>query len=55
MTVVDRLTKYTLLFPLKKITAENVARVLFDNVVLRWGVPNTIVSDRDTAFVSNFW
>jgi hypothetical protein len=37
------------------VTASEVAQLVFDNVVRLHGFPETIVSDRDTRFTSNFW
>jgi hypothetical protein len=53
---VDRLTKMVHLVPTTtSVTAEQTARLLFDNVVRLHGVPKSIVSDRDPRFSSHFW
>ena len=36
-------------------TAEAVANAFVEHVVQRFGVPLTIVSDRDRRFTSHFW
>ncbi|SNX87466.1 related to Gag-pol polyprotein [Melanopsichium pennsylvanicum] len=54
--VVDRLTKYAILTPTyKTITSEQMAKMLKDQVMSRFGVPEHIVSDRGRQFVSAAW
>ncbi|SNX84754.1 related to pol protein [Melanopsichium pennsylvanicum] len=54
--VVDRLTKYAILTPTyKTITSEQTAKMLKDQVMSRFGVPEHIVSDCGRQFVSAAW
>ena len=56
LSVVDRFSKYCVFTPLKADTsAEAVANAFVDSVVRRFGVPLSIVSDRDHRFTSHFW
>lgn len=56
LTVIDRLSKMIHLIPTHQTaTAADTARLMFDNVVKYHGVPDSIISDRDTRFTSNFW
>jgi len=56
MVVVDRLTKYTHLGPLPTgFDAPRVATLFTEIVVKLHGLPSSIVSDRDTIFLSQLW
>ena len=54
--VVDRLTKMAHFIPCKKTSSsEDTTRFFLDNVYRYHGLPDDIVSDRGTQFVSKFW
>ncbi|GIL63307.1 hypothetical protein Vafri_17402, partial [Volvox africanus] len=56
LVMVDRLTKMVHVAPtMSSCTAEQTARLFFDNVVRLHGVPKNVVSDRGGQFVSKFW
>jgi hypothetical protein len=53
---VDRLTKCIVLTPCSKtVTAPQLAQIFMDTVFRRFGMPTSIVSDRDPRFTSHFW
>ena len=54
--VVDMFTKMTHLFPVKSTaSAKDIAFVFMKGIFTYHGLPQRIVSDRDTKFTSNFW
>ncbi|GBG91941.1 hypothetical protein CBR_g54037 [Chara braunii] len=56
LTVVDRLSKYARFLPCKYyFTAPELARLLHTGWICGHGVPEDIVSDCDTRFMSAFW
>lgn len=56
LVVVDRLTKMAHFLPCKQtITAPQVARLFWRDIVRLHGIPSAILSDRDPRFTSKFW
>jgi hypothetical protein len=56
LVVVDRCTKLAIFSTCTKtISAPQLAQLFIDKVFVRFGMPTSIVSDRDPRFTSNFW
>jgi hypothetical protein len=56
LTVVDRFSKYCHFIPLAHpYSAESVAQAFFKEIVRLHGMPQSMVSDRDSVFTSTFW
>ena len=54
--IVDRLTKFAHFLPVKTIyNADKLTNIYMIEIVRLHGVPVSIVSDRDSKFVSRFW
>ena len=54
--VVDRLTKSAHFLPInERFTLDKLTQIYLNEIVVRHGVPVTIVSDRDPRFNSRFW
>ncbi|GBG60186.1 hypothetical protein CBR_g3430 [Chara braunii] len=56
LVVVDRFTKRAHFVPCRyRISAREVADIVFDRVVRDHGLPQSIISNRDPRFTSTFW
>ncbi|KAD3640201.1 hypothetical protein E3N88_29424 [Mikania micrantha] len=54
--IIDRLTKSAHFLPIRETyKTEKLARLYVDEIVVRYGVPLSIISDRDSRFTSRFW
>ena len=56
LVIVDWCSKYATFIPaLKECSVEQATHLFFKHVVKYWGLPRSIVSDRDTRFTGQFW
>jgi len=56
LVIVDRLTKMAIYLPCRKdIDSPELARLFFEHVICKRGVPDNIVTDRGTQFTCRFW
>ena len=54
--VVDRFSKLAILVDYRKaISAEETKKIFFEHVRVPFGLPKTIILDRDTQFLNKFW
>ncbi len=52
LVFIDYFSRWVELFPIRKATALTVASLLRKEILTRWGVPDFILSDQGTQFVS---
>lgn len=55
LVVMDKFSKFTKLYPLKRITAENVTRIMLHKHFPKYGIPETILTDRGAQFTGEKW
>ena len=56
LVIVDKLTKYAILIPTTtSITEDETAKLFFKHVILKFGIPRQVISDRDTRWRGDFW
>ena len=55
LVIIDELTRYTEVYPIKNKTAEEVAIVFFTNFICRHGVPEVLISDNGREFVNKIF
>lgn len=54
--VVDRFSKMAIMAPCKKnIIANATTKIFFELVWVHFGIPQSIISDRDSRFLNTFW
>ena len=54
--VVDRFSKMAIVVACRKmITAEETAKLFFEHVCVHFGLPKSIISNRDSRLISKFW
>ena len=52
LSVIDKFSRFVSLIPLKTITAENIAFEFRSKILLKYGIPEQILSDRGSQFTS---
>lgn len=55
LVFVDYYTHWVELFPLRQATAESFVRIMTKDIFTRWGLPDFILSDQGSQFVSTLF
>ena len=56
LVIVDKLTKYGIFIPCSThLTEVDTARLVFDHVITKFGIPRQIITDRDPRWRGDFW
>jgi transposase InsO family protein len=53
LVLIDTFSGWVEAFPTKRETAQVVAKVLLEEIIPRYGIPETLGSDNGPAFISN--
>jgi hypothetical protein len=53
LVATDYFTKWTKVVPLKNMTHKEVIKFITENIIHRFGIPQTLTTDQDTSFISN--
>ncbi len=54
LTMIDRGTNFVMAFPVKDVKAVTQARLLYEEIFCKFGIPRKIISDQGTAFKNKF-
>ena len=55
LTFQDELSKYTLAVPISQQDASTVARVFVEQIILKFGIPQTLLTDQGSNFLSELF
>ncbi|CAF1393237.1 unnamed protein product, partial [Rotaria sp. Silwood1] len=55
LVVVDYFTRWVELFPLRTTTSSDIANILVNEIICRWGCPTYILSDNGPQFISELF
>jgi transposase InsO family protein len=55
LVIMDEFTRYPEVITMPNMTAKTTARLLFDNWILRYGIPKEIITDRGSNFLSELF
>ena len=52
LCVIDEMTNYLITMPIYQARSEEIGYVLIDNVISKYGIPEYLIMDQDSAFMS---
>ena len=52
LCVIDEMTNYLITMPIHQARSEEIGDALIDNVISKYGIPEYIIMDQDSAFMS---
>jgi len=55
LCIIDSYSGWPILRAVKDFSAETTARVFFNEVITKWGIPEVVISDRGASFCSRFF
>jgi len=56
IVIIDKLIKYTIIIPYKETyKVYQLGFILLDKLIRDYGIPESIISDRDRLFTSYYW
>ena len=56
LVIVDKLTKYGIFIPCStRITEEDTAKLFFKHIIAQYGLPQQVITDRDSRWRNDFW
>ena len=52
LCVIDEMTNYLITLPIYQVRSEEIGDALIDNVISKYGIPEYLIMDQDSAFMS---
>ena len=52
LCVIDEMTNYLIMMPIYQTRSQEIGEALIDNVILKYGIPEYMIMDQDSAFMS---
>ena len=52
LCIIDEITNYLITVPMYQARSEEIGEALIENVITKYGIPEYIIMDQDSAFMS---